>query len=732
MPDDNKFVFQGESFKFPGEQGFFDKSKIVRYIVLAVFSLSLFAYLHFREVQVDIPELNSVASNYVVAQVDFSFPDDEATVILRQDALRDVGKIYQISQRDVRNKRIEFENFLLYNQAWHEQTEGGMFQELYQASEIMEKALIQLRFTDPLTLAILKKQGVSIRNYQVYSPNTLLDKSLLPEHVWEEIQKQDFSPTSFDPLITALVMGFFQNSHWPVEEDIPSQRLLRKRVQAEVPEKLTRVNAGNRILDQGDKVTTRHIAMLQSMKDALGDSRHLLSLMPLLGSFLLTLLLLGIFISSFKALYPEVLYSNRKLFLLVTVFMITMLLSKLTEFFILNSRSSLVDIFRYPLVIPLAAILLCSLINSRIAAFSIGFMAIVSTFALAFEWEGFLLLNLVFSIVAILSIRSLRRRKEIIVVSLKAFCCTIIAIFAFHLYTNHISYVSVLSDIFSTSFFMLVTVVLVVGLLPLLETTFNIVTDVTLMEYMDPNNDLLRRLTIEAPGTYQHSVVVGNLAEAAAISIGANGLFCRVATLYHDVGKMTTSQCFTENQLGEVNIHQLLTPQESAQVIMSHVPEGVLLAREAGLTESIIDIIKEHHGTTLVYYFYCKQVEKMGGDKGKVDEREFRYPGPKPRSKESGIIMVADSFEAASRSLDKVNEITLNELVNRIVVEKINDGQFDECTLTFSELCIIKQVLVKTLLAAGHSRIKYPSLEKKKCCEPVSDSSESQGDCLTF
>jgi putative nucleotidyltransferase with HDIG domain len=265
----------------------------------------------------------------------------------------------------------------------------------------------------------------------------------------------------------------------------------------------------------------------------------------------------------------------------------------------------------------------------------------------------------------------------------------------------------------SSGFFMLLTAVLVIGFLPLLEAIFRIMTDVTLMEYMDPDNDLLRRLTIEAPGTYQHSVVVGNLAEASALAIGANGLFCRVATLYHDIGKMTTSQYFTENQLGEVNIHQLLTPQESTRVIMAHVPEGVALAREATLPEPIIDIIKEHHGTTLVYYFYRKQLDKMNGDKNKVEESEFRYAGPKPRSKESGIIMIADSFEAASRSLDKVNEDTLNELLERIVREKVDDGQFDQCLLTFEEVSIIKRVLVKTILAAGHSRVKYPVPEKK-------------------
>lgn len=721
MSDRKSALDKEEELQLSGEQGFFDKSKIIRYLVICIFALTLFAYLHFREVQVDIPELNSNAPNYIVSQIDFNFPDDEATVIMRQDALRDIGKIYQISQNDIHQKRLEFENFLLYNQAWHEQSEGGAFQELYQASETMEQALTQLRLTDAHTLERMKELGFPTQNYQVYTPNTLFEQTLLPSFIWEEIKKKYFPVTNFDSLVTSLIIEFFKNSHWHIEEDIPTQRLLRKRVQAEVPEKMTHVSAGNRIIDQGDRVTARHIAMLQFMKEALGESRHLSSPLTLLGSLILALLLLGIFIAYFQVNYPLLLVSNRKLFLLVTILVMTMGLAKLTEFFILNSKNSMSEIFRYPLLIPLAAILICNLLSSSVATFSSGFLAVVSAFALAFEWEGFLLLNLVASVSAILCTHSLRRRKEIFVVCLKAWLCAVIAIIAFHLYTNHLNYWPILANIFSAGFFMLLTAVLVVGFLPLLETGFKIMTDVSLMEYMDPNNDLLRRLTIEAPGTYQHSVVVGNLAEAAAIAIGANGLFCRVATLYHDVGKMTTSQYFTENQLGEVNIHQLLTPQESAQVIMAHVAEGVALAREAGLPEPIIGIIKEHHGTTLVYYFYRKQIEKMRGDKSMVDEREFRYAGPKPRTKESGIIMITDSFEAASRSLEKLNEESLTELIERIVREKIDDGQFDQCLLTFEELSIVKRVLVKTLLAAGHSRVKYPNVEKKSFMEHVEE-----------
>lgn len=712
MIDVHSGLENAQELKFSGEQGFFDKSQAVRYLILLFFALGLFLFLHFREVRVEVLELNSIAPGYIVAQVDFDFIDDEATIILKQEATRDIGKIYQLSENDIHRKRVEFENFLMYNQGWREQAESVAFDELYRGADVMSKALAQIRFTDPRTLHKMKDLGVSTTNYQIYTPNTLFEQTILPDSIWNYIQETYFPKQEYSPLATRILLEFFKNSHWHVLDDISAQRQLIKKAQIRVSDKISHVSAGNRIIDQGERVTARHIAMLQAMQNALRDSRNLYHSTTLFGTLILTLLFVGICVAYFRINQPRLLASNRKLFLLVTVIILTLGIAKLTEAFLINSKNNLIETIRYPLFVPLAAILLCSLLNPAVAVFASGFLAIVMSMSLALEAEGFLILNLVAALVAILSTRTLRRRKEIFAVCLNAWLCCVAIILALHFYFNNIGS-SIVTDIASAGFFLLLTAVCVVGLLPLFESGFKIMTDVSLMEYMDPNNDLLRRLTIEAPGTYQHSVVVGNLAEAAALAIGANGLFCRVATLYHDIGKMTTSQYFTENQLGEVNIHQLLTPQESAQVIMAHVPEGVALAREAGLAEPIIDIIKEHHGTTLVYYFYHKQIEKMGSNKSLVDEKEFRYAGPKPRTKESGIIMIADSFEAASRSLERINEETLTDLIDRLVRDKVDDGQFDNCLLTFEELSIVKRVLVKTLLAAGHSRIKYPNKDKK-------------------
>lgn len=661
--------------------------------------------------RVEVLEFNSIAPSYIVAQVDFDFLDEEATIILRQEAVRDIGKIYRISEKEIRQRRIEFENFLIYNQDWRKSATSSTFEEMYLGVDYLEKVLMQIRFTDPRTLEKIRKLDLSSSHYLIYTPADVNEGVTFPDQVWDVIKDLALPEDSFQSGTLSVIIGYFQAKTWIVEEDTNAERVLRRKIQSQVEDRYTHVSAGSRIIDQGERVTARHIAMLQAMKRMMGEQRNLWHPLTLLGSLTMTLILTGICYAYFRVNHPLILYSNRRLFLLVTVIILSFGIAKTVEFFLLTSKSNLIEIVRYPLLVPFAAILLCSLMNANIATFSCAFLTIIFTMSLAFERQSFMIINLAAALVAILSTRSLRRRKEVFVVCAKAWLCSVAVIFSLSFYQNTLWGVAVLTDIMSTAIFMLLTAVVVVGLLPLLESAFRIMTDVTLMEYMDPNNDLLRRLTIEAPGTYQHSVVVGNLAEAAALAIGANGLFCRVATLYHDIGKMVTPQYFTENQQSGMNIHQLLTPQESAQVIIAHVSEGVALARKAGLPEQFIDIIKEHHGTTLAYYFYRKQLEKMQGNKALVDEKEFRYSGPKPRSKESVIIMVADSVEAASRSLEKINEESLLELSTRLIKDKADDGQFDSCLMTFEELAIVKATLVKTLVAYGHSRVKYPMQE---------------------
>jgi cyclic-di-AMP phosphodiesterase PgpH len=272
----------------------------------------------------------------------------------------------------------------------------------------------------------------------------------------------------------------------------------------------------------------------------------------------------------------------------------------------------------------------------------------------------------------------------------------------------------------------IITAMIVGGALPMLEHLFQITTDVSWLELSDLNHPLLRRMTIEAPGTYHHSLVVANLAEAAAEKIGANATLCRVCAYFHDVGKLVKPEYYTENMNFERNPHDDLAPTMSALIIIAHVKEGVDLALTHGLNKQIIDVIQQHHGTSLVYYFYQRAIQQQedaraGGkimniredDIPEVQEESFRYTGPKPQTKESAIVSLADIVESASRSLEKPTPQKIEQLVNELIEERIADGQLDECDLTLGELRVIAERFRFTLMTMLHTRIAYPKHESK-------------------
>jgi putative nucleotidyltransferase with HDIG domain len=252
----------------------------------------------------------------------------------------------------------------------------------------------------------------------------------------------------------------------------------------------------------------------------------------------------------------------------------------------------------------------------------------------------------------------------------------------------------------------------VLGTLPFIEKAFRITTSMTLLELSDFSHPLLRRLALEAPGTYSHSLQVATLAEAGAEAIGANSLLCRVSAYYHDVGKVNKPDYFVENQqAGQQNRHLSLTPSVSFLVIKGHVMDGLEMAKEYMLPTSLFPFIQQHHGTTLVEYFYhsaCKLQEKRG-EPVSVSEDEFRYPGPKPRTREVGILMLADAAESATRSMTEPTATRIESLVHELAMKRLLDGQFDDCDLTHRELDKIEKALVKTLLSIYHGRLSYPS-----------------------
>jgi hypothetical protein len=267
-----------------------------------------------------------------------------------------------------------------------------------------------------------------------------------------------------------------------------------------------------------------------------------------------------------------------------------------------------------------------------------------------------------------------------------------------------------IKEAFRAGLCILISATAMTGLLPLVEKTFGVQTDLSLLELGDASHPLLRRLAQRAPGTYNHSINVASIAEAAADEIGANGLLVRVGAYFHDIGKMFKPEYFIENQSAGVNQHDSLQPAMSTLVIIAHVKDGADLARSHHLPEPIIDFILQHHGTTLVEYFYREAARRSEEDPNgeSVSDKDFRYPGPKPQTLEAAVMMLADTVESASRTLVDPTPSRIQGLVDSIAQKKMGDGQFDECGLTFKQLDRIRRSLVKSLTAIYHARVKYP------------------------
>ncbi|SNV84764.1 metal dependent phosphohydrolase [Clostridium cochlearium] len=363
---------------------------------------------------------------------------------------------------------------------------------------------------------------------------------------------------------------------------------------------------------------------------------------------------------------------------------------------------------KQPFLIPLACIpmLFTLLIDGKLSLVVNGLTCILISCAVEFNVEITLL-----TIINVLSIsiilKKMQQRNDILYSVLYVSIINVILTFSAGVLLSNNTV-----DVVKKAGFSLVGSILsgvfTIGFLPFFESTFDIVTTIKLLELSNPNNPLLKRLLMEAPGTYHHSVLVGNLAEMAAEQVGGSPVLARVASYYHDIGKIKRPYFFKENQLGNDNPHDKINPNLSTLIITAHVKDGIELADEYKIPKVIRDIIEQHHGTTLVKYFYITMKNSMENPE-EIKEEDFRYPGPKPESKEAAIIMLADSVEAAVRSINDPTKGKIEEMVNNIIKGKLNEGQLDNCDLTLKDIDKIRNSFVKILLGIYHQRIEYPT-----------------------
>ncbi|MCC2670238.1 MAG: receptor with intracellular metal dependent phosphohydrolase, partial [Armatimonadetes bacterium] len=477
----------------------------------------------------------------------------------------------------------------------------------------------------------------------------------------------------------------------------------RRREMELVPTQYDTITRGDVVLRAGDRVTLSHMTRLK----ALGLVQERIDLVTAISLTLLAFGLVAVFSLYLYQFHPVVLRSFSNLLLVAVVVCGCLLIFRIGST-ALGLRFSGDQLgFIGMLCSALGAMLLAALLCPQIAVFVGVSLALLTSVLVGAELK-FAILSIVSSLVGVQAVTKIRNRagilQAVVVISAVNVVTALVAQGATHANLPDQIWQNVLWAVIGG----VGSVMLFVLLAAWLERPFRVTTHLTLLELSDPSHPLLRRLAMEAPGTYHHSIIVGNLSEAAAESIGADGLFCRVASYYHDIGKVIRPHFFVENQSSE-NHHNNINPSLSSLIVTSHVKDGVELAEEYKLPPPIIAIIREHHGTCLIKYFYHRAVTSGADETAPGLEYQFRYEGPRPQTKESGIIMLADSVEAASRTLEKPTPGRIRDLIERILRDRLSDGQLDECELTFKDLEKIISTMTRSLTSLLHARVEYPA-----------------------
>jgi cyclic-di-AMP phosphodiesterase PgpH len=454
-----------------------------------------------------------------------------------------------------------------------------------------------------------------------------------------------------------------------------------------------RVQRGEMILRKGDVITDAHLQVLS----VIGLYPRRVTWKGVAGIAVIVALLLTVTSFYLVQFQPEVWRNDKMVALLSLAIVLTVALAQVLG----APRFS-------NFLAPCAAgsMLLAILLRPRLALFSTAVLAVLVGLAAGREL-GPMMVAFVGGLVGVYATRQIHRRSDFGVAGLLVAAASAAAATGTGLLEGIGDYVVLAENAAYALGGGLLSAVVTIGVLPFFEQMFGLLTPIKLLELANPAHPLLRRLQLEAPGTYHHSIMVGNLAEAAAEAIGADTLLVRVGTYYHDIGKLRRPAFFVENQVGIENPHDRMTSSLSALTVAAHVRDGIELAREYGLPEAIIDFIPQHHGTNLLAYFYHQALER--GDP--VEESAFRYDGPKPQSREAAIVMLADATEAAVRSLNRPTPDRLGETVRRIVRDKLEDRQLDESPLTFRELDRVGAAFVRILSGMLHPRLEYPDLE---------------------
>ncbi|HZG55865.1 HDIG domain-containing metalloprotein [Paenibacillus sp.] len=483
------------------------------------------------------------------------------------------------------------------------------------------------------------------------------------------------------------------------------------------------IEKGEAIVRAGQTITEEQYQKLEQMNLIQNRNNNML---PRVGLGALCLLFVGALFSFVRHSRLAIRTDNRLLLMLLLIYAINIAAMK-----IVSIAQGLDPSLAYLAPVALGTMLIAVLLDDQLAMISTVLFSVFASIVFHPEQDALFdfrygFVAMVVGFVAIFAIRRVSQRASILRAGISVSVFSALAVSLLSILENHEmgGYQEVLLTIAYAFTGGVVTAVFVLGLMPFFEATFGILSPLKLVELSNPNHPLLRKLLTEAPGSYHHSVMVGNLSEAAAEAIGANGLLCRVGSFYHDIGKTRRPSYFIENQMNRENPHDTLEPSVSKAIIIAHAKDGVDMLSEAKIPKPIRDIAEQHHGTTLLKYFYHKAVKQReeyaariaetAGDAEAaaavepIPESEYRYPGPKAQTKEAAIVGIADCVEAAVRSLRNPTVEQVDSMVRKIVKDRLDDQQFHECDMTLKELDMVAKSMKETLLGVFHSRIEYP------------------------
>lgn len=562
------------------------------------------------------------------------------------------------------------------------------------------KASTQIYLADDKYQALLKlkKEDVSsIQDFLIYALNECYDKN--------NIEDKDEDLNKAKDIITGMV----NNSSLSQELKDLANAIAVKEIKpnfyydkdkTEELKKAADKNIANivikkdqTVVKEGEPITANQIEILKNL--------GLLNNKPMFEWYLyLSLAILTLAILTLQWLYlgryNKVIFQNNNKLALINILNCMSL--------ILARTLSLIS----PYLIPLACVpmLMTILIDYKISLCISVFNVILISGIVNFNVE-ITLIAILNAVLGAIILKKMQARNDILYASLYLSVINILVTFSIGVILSN-NIVEVIKKSSFSAFGGIISAVLTIGFLPFFESTFDIVTVIKLLELSNSNNPLLKKILIEAPGTYHHSLLVANLAEVATEEVGGNPILARVGAYYHDAGKILRPYFFKENQMGLDNPHDKITPNLSSLVITSHVKDGIELAKNANVPKVIQDIIEQHHGTSLVKYFYLT-MKNSSTNPEEVKECDFRYPGPIPTSKEAGIIMLADGIEAAVRSIINPDKDKIESMVNNIIKDRISDGQLNNCDLTLRDIEKVRKSFLKTLTGIYHQRIEYPT-----------------------